>query len=274
MGDFKVIQPSEGLTYWYELASYAAPYVAVGSFLFNAISFFTENSTARAFEKVFRKLDEISGQISEMKQAIEQKLNDMVLKERTGEVLGIKESLEEYSRIMSPGILDNIVTDSAQTKRKIFSYLDDERTPLEFFHAYNSLACMLVPLRVACFCLYKPTQSQTRALVVAEINDLLSKVDPALRAADKIGQNRVKYEEKISVFDEGGAVKQTDFLVWVDKEVVYNDSFIPHQSDLAVTRRKARDKFDEMKAIKGKEVCKPLEDCYQECRSLLSRIAH
>jgi len=271
MSDFNVIKPSEGALYWYELAKFASPFATVGSFVLQAISFFSDGQAA-AFERLFRKLDELSQQIAELKQSIEAKLDDMVLKERFGEVLGIKESLEEYHRILSSGILDNIVTDSAQTKRKILAWLDDDRTPVAYLHAYNTLACTLIPLRTASFCLYRRPAPEIKALVKEEINDLLSRSAAAIKAGDTVGRNRVAYEEKVVLVDELGPVWGTDFIIKVDKTVAYTDSFIPRSNDLQAVRNKAKAHFEELKEQNGWEACQPLEKCFSDAHMLLRQM--
>lgn len=271
MSDFKVINPSDTALYWYELAKFASPFATVGSFIFQAISFFSDGQAA-AFERLFSKLDELSQQIAELKQSIEAKLDDMVLKERFGEVLGIKESLEEYHRILSPGILDNIVTDSAQTKRKMLAWLDDGRTPVAYLHAYNTLACTLIPIRTACFCLYRRPAAEVKALVKDEINDLLSRSAAAIKAGDTVGRNRVTYEEKVVLVDELGPVWGTDFIIKVDKTVAYTDSFIPRSNELQAVRNKAKEHFEELKVQKGREACELLEKCFSDAHSLLHQV--
>lgn len=93
-------------------------------------------------------MEEISLQIRQLRALVEQRLAEATIKERTGEVLGIQEALNEFLRLRSHGILDNVVTESATTKRKILGYLTESETPLGYYHAYNTLLCTLIPLRI------------------------------------------------------------------------------------------------------------------------------
>lgn len=267
--NFQIIKPTADQLYWYELASYAAPYATVASFVLSIYAAAKQDEVNAA---ILKKLDEISAQIRQLKDSIERKLNDILLKERAGEVLGIRESLLDYQRLKSVGILDNITTDSAQTKRKIAAYLSDAGTPDDYFHAYNALYVMLLPLRATCFNLYERPRSDTDPLLLKEIDDLLSVKDRAILVARTVGANRVAATQEPVLIDELGPVWGTDFSVYVDGRVVYSETFSPRNHDLAERRTRWRLKHEETANAKAEDAVSELVKCHQAAESARVRL--
>lgn len=272
MRNFRIIQSSPEELYWYGLFKYTSPYAEIGATVIELAKFFSENDLNTATQQLSRKLDELSVQIRQLREFIETKLDDIVLREHSGDVLGIKEALEEYIRLRSQGILDNIVTHSAQTKSKIEAYLSQDQTPIYYYHAYNTLKCMLLPVRVTCFMLYGRPSPDTSALVRDELHDLLANKERGVEVARVIGRNRVSYEEEVFLFDELGPTWGTEFGVTVDGRRVYGDMFAPGERDLNEKRQRAQQKYKEFQEKKADEVSQGIRKCYDDAQQLLDQI--
>lgn len=273
MPKFQILQPTTSQLYWFELASYVAPYATVGSFLITAgMAFFHENDNEARHEAIMQKLNEISQQIEDLRLSLERKIDDMILKERTGEVLGIRESLEEYKLLKAQGVLDNIISDSAQTKQKIASYLDSPDTTLEYYLAYNALKCLLLPLRIATFGLFKIDSANLRVLTKDELRDLLLNRQTAINHLIEIGRNRVTYDSEVIMIDELGPRYGTELWVDVDGKGVWGKTFSPPPNDHNELRDEQEKVFTSTRDTMAATTSQPLVDFYTKVQSWYNSI--
>jgi len=258
VSEFQLLKVSDRALFWYEVAAYIAPYATVGSFILSGLSLHSEHAQERRLAEISRKLDEIKMLIIQARRALEEKLNDIPIRERTGEVLGIEEALNEYRGLQSQGVLDNIITDSAQTKRKIKAYIESEDTPLSYLAAYCGLYITLLPLRIAGFELFDRPVDQINALVSDELQDIVRIESIAIRSAERVGASRVSpRQEETFLFDELGPVYGTNFFVQVDNARRTLGTFIPRYGNLNELRAAAQDMRDAIAAQKAAEAAAP-----------------
>lgn len=274
MADFKLLTPSSEALYWYEVASYIAPYATIGSFVLNAFSLASEAAQERRLAEISKKLDEIMHLIVQTKEALEQKMLDIVFKERTGEVLGIHEALQEFRNLRNQGMLDNILSDSAQTKRKIKTWIDAPDTPVALRAAYCGLYLSLLPLRIATFELFERPLAQINPLVKDELQDILDVAPASLACSDTVGRSRVgKVKETIILLDEMGPVYGTDFTVLVDADIEFLGAFLPRHKNLKETRDNAHARREALATQKGLDAAAPFQQASQAASQALLRLA-
>lgn len=268
MSDFKIIQPSSEALYWYEVVSYIAPYATIGSFILSAFSLASETVQERRLAEISRKLDEIMHLVVEASRALEQKMLDIVLKERTGEVLGFHEALLEFRNLQSQGILDNILSDSAQTKRKIKTFIDAPDTPDALRSAYCGLYLSLLPLRIATFELFKLPLAQINPLVNDELQDMLDVEPLSVKTADAIGRNRVgPVKQVVVLIDELGPVYGTEFFVQIDGESHSLGFFQPWKKNHAEVINQAHARRDALATENGALAAEPFNKVLEAARA-------
>lgn len=276
MTDFKMLKVSDKALYWFEVASYISPYATVGSFILSGFALASEHRQERRLVEMSRKLDEIKILINQTRRALEQKLEDIPLRERTGEVLGIEEALNEYRALQSQGILDNIISDSAQTKNKIKTFIDADDTPVDYRVMYCGLYATLLPLRVAAFELFDRPINDINPLVKSENEDLATVEAISISSAETVGSNRVssRHQEERFLYDELGPVFGTNFYVTVDNTRRNLGTFIPRQGDgdLNAIRSRAQQSRDELAQQKARKAAAPFRQVFDASRAVLATL--
>lgn len=261
-------------TYWSEAVGYLAPYAKIGSLILSGFSLASELRQEKRLEEISKKLDEIKTLILQSRRALERKLNDIPLRERTGEVLGIEEALNEYRNLQSQGILDNIISDSAQTKRKIKTFIDADDTPADYRAAYCGLYTTLLPLRVAAFEMFERPIESINPLVKSEMEDLMEVEAISVRTAETIGDRRVSgVQTEAYLVDELGPIFGTHFSVKVDNDRRPLGTFIPGQGDLATIRGLANETRSTLGAQKATEAAAPFREVFAATTHVLAAIA-
>lgn len=272
MSEPKVLNTVSDDAYIADLAAYTSPFTTLGFFVLSVLPFLETDSNATE-RLILGRLDEISRQIRELRALFEQRLAELTLRERTGEVLGIQEAVEEFVRLRSQGILDNVTTDSAVTKRKILGYIADAETPIGYYHAYNSLLCTLIPLRIWTFFFFGRPRRDLVALVCGELRDLLANRERGTEVARTLGRNRVSgVSEELILIDELGPVWGTTFTIKVDGKVVYSETFagirqIPRRN-IADMRRESREKREELAERYAELMSEDVRRCYDAADAL------
>ena len=270
MSNFNLLKLSDRATYWYEVASYIAPYAKVGSFIVSGLTLISERSQEQRLAEISRKLDEIKTLINRTRAALEKKMNDIPVKDRTGEILGIEETLNEYRIHGRQGVLDNAVSESALTKGKIRAYIEASDTPLAYRGTYCALYTMLIPLRVAAFEMFDTEASEVNKLVAGELSDLIAISDIAIETSEKIGDRRVTaVQEERFLVDELGPVYGTNFYTSVDGDERTIGTFVPNAHNIAEVRRTAREVRDGFAAIKASEASAPFRTAFKSARTTL-----
>lgn len=276
MNDFRLLNLSDDFLYWYEVASYIAPYATIGSFNVGGLALQSENRQEERLAEISKRLDEIKTLVTQTYRALEQKLNDIPVKERSGEVLGIEEALNEFRRLRSQGILDNIVSDSAQTKRKIKTYIDAKETPVEFRATYCGLYATLLPLRVAAFQLFDRPITEINQLVKEELLDLVDIESVMINSTETVGSNRVSpVISKDFLFDELGPTFGTMFSARVDNKARNLGTFLPRNTDLGdlnEIRKRAHDSRDKLATNKATEAAAPFRKVLEATKLTIGKI--
>lgn len=219
-----VSEPSESL-YWREVSACASAAHTVGSLVFNAIPF-AENDRPTALRQFARNWAGLGPQIRQLEQSIGSKLTEATLVDRSGEVFGAKAALDEYLRLLSEGILDNIVTQSDVTARTLMGYLAHDDTPIDYYDVANGLLNALTSLRAVTFFLFDRPREERHAAVCSELASSLVNRNRGIESARAVGRNRVSsVDEELTLIDELGPVWGTIFTIRVDGRVVYHDIF-------------------------------------------------
>ena len=66
--EFKLLKLSNKAKYWYEVASYVAPYATIASAILGGLSYFAVREQNRKLDRIFNKLIEIENLINECRQ--------------------------------------------------------------------------------------------------------------------------------------------------------------------------------------------------------------
>ena len=275
MTDFTVLKVSERALFWFELASYASPFATVGSLILSGFSLASENRQERRLAEISKKLDQIKVSINQTRRALEQKLNNMPLRERTGEVLGIEEALNEFRILNSQGILDNIVSDSAQTKRKIETYINAPDTPVEYRVLYLSLYATLIPLRIAAFELFDRPINDINQLVKSETESLLDAESISITSIENVGSNRVSaLIFDTFIWDELGPRYGSKYSVQIDNSLrelgLYTDG---PESERTAIRESAEKRRDELANQKASEASEPFRLLFETSKVTLGTLS-
>lgn len=263
----RVLKVSDRALYWREIAKFTAPYATIGSFILSGLSFNSEKKQEERFTEISRKLDEIRSLIVQGRQYIEKKLNDTSLRERTGEVLGIDEALNEYRKLLQEDILTQLIVSSAKTKQTIRTFIVAGDTPLEYRVSYCALYFSLIPLRVATFRLYQSSR-QIKELIKEELNDLIAMERIALDSAKIVGENRVSTMQTSLLGCEPGVGCSLDLYIYVDGKSIHLDNVVRGQD-----RRRANKMRDRFVAEKVAEVMQPFRKALDEARNLLDTLS-
>lgn len=273
MSDFKMLKLTDRALYWYEVASYIAPFATIGSLIMTGFSLASENRQEKRLEEISRKLEEIKNLIINTRISLERKLNDITMKERTGAILGIVESLKEYQSLKSQGILDNIITESNTVKGKIKTYIESSDVELEYTAGYCGLYLTLLPLRIATFELYDRPISKINGLVIGETEDILGVEEISISSAETIGSKRVSHvNEDPFELDELGPIVGTTFSVKIDNRTHGVGIFDPRNGDLNAVRAQARQQRDVFARQKAQEASAPFREVFAAARETLERL--
>ncbi len=271
-----IFQPQSSTSYWRELLELSAPFITVSNEICPVIAQFPNMTSDAIQHGFFQKLSDLTGQIQQLKATWAQEITDTTLKDRANEILGLKDVLNNFSATGSIGILDNIITNSAVTKTKVFAYLQDPQTPLEYFHCYASLLCLLQPLRIATLFLYRRSLADIHDDLVSELNDLSNVLQKGIDVAETIGRNRVTMSRKLVLFDpENPPVWSTEFRVMVDGVGIYLGIFVPPPyavppRSLGEIEEHAEQKLNSTKSEKAAEASANIRKLYANIQNLVN----
>lgn len=272
--EFDKLKVSDSAKYWFEVAAYVQPYAAIGSVILGGLSFLEETEQSKKLDRILETLEEIKSQIQECRNALMEKIEDTVLRQRTGEVLGTKEILEEYGRLRRDAVLVNLVTASAVYKNGIFISIADETIPLEHRGAYCGLYCTLLPFRATAFELLTGGDRRDTTLIREEIEDLLAIEKVTLEIIGAIGGNRVSQEletETVDVYKTPMEIKhERNYFVEVDGVKTIVETAIEGSSRGGLQPAKAS--LAELTNEMANEAKKPFEVIFEEAKKSLQAL--
>lgn len=254
--------------YWFEVAAYAQPYAQIGSIILSGLSFLEKTQQTKRLEKIIERVDEIESKIQKCKDAATQKIEDVILRQKTAEVLGTKEMLEEYGRLKRDAVLVNLTTESAIYKSAIFISIADEKIPLEYRGAYCGLYCTLLPIRAIALELLSGGDRRE------EIEDLLAIEDVTLAIMEAIGRNRVspKLEvETVDVYKKRMEMRhKRNYYSEVDGEKTTIETVI--EKRLNEGRSLAEKKLTELSNEMANEAKKPFQTIFDGAKKSLENL--
>lgn len=263
-----------------EIISSIHPYIRIGQFIFDFFnSLNSEDENSEYFEEIFNKLDELKILIKSSYEHLERILNDIPLRERSGEVQAISELLLEIKSIKDRRILiqrlGDIEARSATTKKIIISFISSPYVLYEYKIIYFSLLTTLVPLRIASFKLYKNNEREIGKLVKDEFQELIALERQSKDITKVIGERRVSsIKSSRTILDEMIPSFILHYYVFVDGDL-YTLGFyevgqgrkngLPHDVDKIHTAK--RDSI-----IRGKinHTEKPFIEFYKSLKKLIS----
>ena len=170
--------------------------VMIGNAVIKFISLFADKKQNQ--NEILQKLIELENLVKESVRRLENKIENVTLRNIAGEVSGINESLNEYRVLKINSLLEKLAIDSAMVKSKIILSIEDEEIPAELRSAYCTLYCIVVPLRVAILGQLDPNSYD---LVIEELNELSEMKDVILSIVDSYGRNRVSKKVKSKTVD-------------------------------------------------------------------------
>jgi hypothetical protein len=261
-----VIQPSSANAYWYEIFKCASAYEEIGSLVLNAIPF-AENDRPTALTHFFESFAGIGSQIEQLQTSVNQKLIETTLTEPSGDLFGIKASLDEFKKLGNQSILVNVVTRSNEIVARLAGFLAHDDTPADYYHVANGLLFALVSLRAAAFFLFDRSQADVNGTVCMDLRQSLGDRARGVETARTVGRNRVsEVNEELTLIDELGPVWGTIFSIRVDGRVVYDDTFggargIPHRN-INDVRNQARQMHDSLLQSNADFVSADLKKAY------------
>ena len=261
---FKMLKLSDKAKYWYEVASYAMPYATVASAIIGGLSFLEEREQNRKLDAIIRKLDEIENLIRKCKNQLEQKMEDVTLRQLTGEILGIREAM--YESRGRENILEELVVPSAKAKSKARISITDESIGLEHRSAYCGLYCMLVPLRATILGMLWENTRTSCAEVIAELDDLLDLENVILKIIYSVGRNRVSGPVQVRTVDwiktRMEMRHEREYFVLVDG---IERTLIRRIN--GIMRQEAEEKREKLSENFGDEAREPFEEIFDKARN-------
>ncbi|WP_439695973.1 hypothetical protein ACFGVS_24695 [Mucilaginibacter sp. AW1-7] len=263
-----IFQPSSDDNSSEELANLVSPFASIGSVIFSYFnSLFQEGI---GINTVLDKLTQISTEIQQLKMTILDKLNQTSLKEKTSEVFGFQDSLNDYYATKDENILANIITESAATKRGIILSLQDPDISIEYYFSYINLLSMLQPLRITTLLLDGAKLSSKQ--INDELSDFLPFKDKGIGTAETIGRDRVIRYQDLKSF---GEYKETIFQVLVDGNVEYKNSFSPiavPPQDLGQITISFEQAYESLANQKAKETSESLRANFDNAKKLFDSL--
>ena len=260
---FQMLKLSDKAKYWYEVASYAMPYAAVASAILGGLSFLEEREQNKKLDAIIRKLDEIENLIQECANRLEQKMEDVPLRELTGKILGINEALHESQG--RKNILEALVVPSAEAKHTARISITDDSIGLGHRGAYCGLYCMLVPLRGTILGLLGENPRIGAAEMIAELDDLLDLEDVILEIMYSVGRNRVSSPVQVKTVDWYHTRKhERKLFVLVDG---VERALIRRVNGVETVRREAEEKREKLADHLGDEAREPFDEIFEKARN-------
>ena len=263
---FQMLKLSDKAKYWHEVASYAMPYATVASAIIGGLSFLQEREQNKKLDAIIRKLDEIENLIRECKNRLEQKMEDVPLRQLTGQIFGINEALHESQGRES--ILEELIFPSAEAKSKARISITDESIGLEHRGAYCGLYCMLVPLRATILGLLGENPRISCSEMIAELDDLLDLENVILKIMYSVGRNRVSSPVQVETVDwiktRMEMKHERKYFVLIDGA---ERTLIRRINGIEAIRQEAEEKREQLSAHFGDEAREPFEEIFDKARN-------